>query len=83
MFLFAVYCYGFSLNNKFIPFIQSKLNVLVPHLILIYNFHFEFYLDPQSPPSPTNVGFYNRSYSSDQSNRSQSLGLNRSLKRMQ
>lgn len=36
-------------------------------------------LGPQSPPSPTNVGFYNRSSSSDQNSRGLSFGLNRSL----
>ncbi|VVC36046.1 Invasin/intimin cell-adhesion fragments,Bacterial Ig-like, group 2 [Cinara cedri] len=56
----VVYCYGFSLNNRYIPLIKS----------------------PQTPPSPTNVGFYNRSSSSDRNSRARSLGLNRSLIRM-
>lgn len=41
-----------------------------------------YILGPRTPPSPTNVGFYNRSSSSDQNSRALSLGLNRSLIRM-
>lgn len=35
--LIAVYCYGFSFNNnKFIPFVKSKLNVIIVSRKILY-----------------------------------------------
>lgn len=61
-----------------------KVSILLPDILkLNFILHFELYLGPQVTSSPTNVGFYNRSYSSDQNNRSSSLSLNKSLTRAQ
>lgn len=79
---------GFSNSIFSNPYIIGLVTIIITSLV-VYFYGFSFnskYIplikSPQNSPSPTHVGFYNRSYSSDH-NRSPALSLNRSLTRLQ
>ncbi|XP_050442398.1 nuclear pore membrane glycoprotein 210-like [Adelges cooleyi] len=79
----------FSSSVFFNPYIIALAVAIVTSCFIycyglpMWNNSMFFIKNPPNPPSPSVVGFYNRSYSSDQSNRSPSLSLNRSLTRRQ
>lgn len=79
---------GFSNSIFSNPYIIGLVTVIITSLVIyFYGFslnrkYIHLVKSPQNSPSPTHVGFYNRSYSSDH-NKSPALSLNRSLTRLQ
>lgn len=79
---------GFSNSIFSNPYIIGLVTIIITSLVVyFYGFslnskYVPLIKSPQNSPSPTHVGFYNRSYSSDH-NRSPALSLNRSLTRLQ
>uniref|UniRef100_A0A2S2NUW2 Nuclear pore membrane glycoprotein n=2 Tax=Schizaphis graminum TaxID=13262 RepID=A0A2S2NUW2_SCHGA len=79
---------GFSNSIFSNPYIIGLVTVIITSLVVyFYGFslnskYIPLIKSPQNSPSPTHVGFYNRSYSSDH-NKSPALSLNRSYTRSQ